>query len=407
VSYGGTTNRSKSMRRVTILGSTGSVGRNTVDLLLRHRDAFTVEAMTAHHNAGRLAEQARAVGARFAAVADPDCYAALQEALAGSGIETGCGPAAVVEAAQRPADWVMAAIVGAAGLAPTLAAIRRGVIVALANKEVLVCAGALFMDEVARWGATLLPVDSEHNAIWQCFDPLRPDAVERIILTASGGPFREYSMAAMQGVSPQQAVAHPNWSMGAKISVDSATMMNKGLEVIEAHHLFRLPLECVEIVVHPQSIVHGLVGYRDGSVLAQLGPPDMRTPIAYALAWPERIAAPTKRLDLAAVARLSFEPPDERRFPALRVARDALISGGGCPTVLNAANETAVGAFLEGRIGFLDIVETVERTLATIAPGRLDSLDDVYKYDETARRTAERLTGGRASARHREATEPV
>jgi 1-deoxy-D-xylulose-5-phosphate reductoisomerase len=395
------------MRRVTILGSTGSVGRNTVDLLLRHRDAFAVEAMTAHHNAVRLAEQAQAVGARFAAVADPACYAALQEALAGSGIETGCGPAAVVEAAQRPADWVMAAIVGAAGLAPTLAAIRRGVIVALANKEVLVCAGALFMDEVARWGATLLPVDSEHNAIWQCFDPLRPDAVERIILTASGGPFREYSMAAMQGVSPQQAVAHPNWSMGAKISVDSATMMNKGLEVIEAHHLFRLPLECVEVVVHPQSIVHGLVAYRDGSVLAQLGPPDMRTPIAYALAWPERIAAPTKRLDLAAVSRLSFELPDERRFPALRVARDALISGGGCPTVLNAANETSVGAFLEGRIGFLDIVETVERTLAAIPPGTLDSLEDVYKYDGMARRTAEKLTGGRAPARRREATEPA
>jgi 1-deoxy-D-xylulose-5-phosphate reductoisomerase len=395
------------MRRVTILGSTGSVGRNTVDLLLRHADAFAVEALTAHRNAGRLAEQARAVGARFAAIADPACYAALKGALAGTGIEAACGPAAVVEAAQRPSDWVMAAIVGAAGLAPTLAAIRRGVIVALANKEVLVCAGSLFMDEVARCGATLLPVDSEHNAIWQCFDPLRPDAVERIILTASGGPFRERSMVEMRGVSPQQAVAHPNWSMGAKISVDSATMMNKGLEVIEAHHLFRLPLECVEVVVHPQSIVHGLVGYRDGSVLAQLGPPDMRTPIAYALAWPERIAAPTKRLDLAAIASLSFEPPDERRFPALRVAREALVCGGGCPTILNAANETAVGAFLEDRIGFLDIVETVERTLAAIPAGKLGSLDDVYKYDEMARRTADGLTGGRARARRREATEPA
>jgi 1-deoxy-D-xylulose-5-phosphate reductoisomerase len=393
------------MRRVTILGSTGSVGCNTVDLLLRNPDAFAVEALTAHKNARRLAEQARAVGARFAAVADPASFGVLREALAGTGIEAACGPAAVVEAAQRPADWVMAAIVGAAGLAPTLAAIRRGVIVAFANKEVLVCAGSLFMDEVARCGATLLPVDSEHNAIWQCFDPLRPDAVERIILTASGGPFREYSMIAMQGVSPQQAVAHPNWSMGAKISVDSATMMNKGLEVIEAHHLFRLPLECVEIVVHPQSIVHGLVAYRDGSVLAQLGLPDMRTPIAYALAWPERIAAPTKRLDLAAIGRLSFEPPDERRFPALRVAREALVAGGGRPTVLNAANETAVCAFLEGRIGFLDIVATVERTLAALPAGKLDSLDDVYRYDEMARRTADKLTGTRA--RRREATEPA
>jgi 1-deoxy-D-xylulose-5-phosphate reductoisomerase len=395
------------MRRVTILGSTGSVGCNTVDLLLRNTDAFAVEALTAHRNAARLAEQARAVGARFAAIADPAAYPALKTALAGTGIESACGAAALVEAAQRPADWVMAAIVGAAGLAPTLAAIRRGVIVALANKEVLVCAGALFMDEVARWGATLLPVDSEHNAIWQCFDPLRPDAVERIILTASGGPFRERSITEMCKVSPQEAVAHPNWRMGAKISVDSATMMNKGLEVIEAHHLFRLPFECVEVVVHPQSIVHGLVAYRDGSVLAQLGPPDMRTPIAYALAWPERIAAPTKRLDLAAIGRLSFEPPDERRFPALRVAREAMKSGGGCPTVLNAANETAVCAFLEGRIGFLDIVETVERTLAAIPVGKLDSLADVYKFDETARRAAGRLTGGGAGARSREATEPA
>jgi 1-deoxy-D-xylulose-5-phosphate reductoisomerase len=395
------------MRRVTILGSTGSVGCNTVDLLLRNTDAFTVEALTAHRNAARLAEQARAVGARFAAIADPAAYPALKTALAGTGIETACGAAALVEAAQRPADWVMAAIVGAAGLAPTLAAIRRSVIVALANKEVLVCAGALFMDEVARWGATLLPVDSEHNAIWQCFDPLRPDAVERIILTASGGPFRECSITEMFKASPQEAVAHPNWRMGAKISVDSATMMNKGLEVIEAHHLFRLPLDCVEVVVHPQSIVHGLVAYRDGSVLAQLGTPDMRTPIAYALAWPERIAAPTERLDLAAIGRLSFEPPDERRFPALRVAREAMKSGGGCPTVLNAANETAVSAFLEGRIGFLDIVETVERTLAAIPVGELDSLADVYKFDEMARRAAGRLTGGGAGARSREATEPA
>ena len=380
--------RGSEPRRVTILGSTGSIGQNTVDLLLRDPDGFQVEALTANRNPPRLAEQARALRARFAAIADPDHYPALKEALAGTGIEPACGADALAEAALRPADWVMAGIVGAAGLAPTLAAIRRGAIIALANKEVLVCAGALVMQEVARCGATLLPVDSEHNAIWQCFDADRADTVERIILTASGGPFRDRALGDMRAVTPQQAVAHPNWSMGAKISVDSATMMNKGLELIEAHHLFRLPVEQVEIVVHPQSIVHGAVVYRDGSVLAQLGAPDMRTPIAYALAWPGRIETPAKRLDLAAIGRLTFEPPDEDRFPALRVAREALLRGGGCPTVLNAANETAVHAFLEGRIGFLDIVETVERTLAAIPEGALESLDDVYNFDRRARAVA-------------------
>jgi len=386
-------------RRVTILGSTGSVGKSTVDLLLRHPDGFEVEALTANRNPGALAEQARALRARFAAIADPDHYPALKRALAGTGIEAGCGADALTEAALRPADWVMAAIVGAAGLAPTLSAIRRGAIVALANKEVLVCAGALVMQEVARCGATLLPVDSEHNAIWQCFDLARVDTIERIILTASGGPFRERAFEDMRRVTPREAVAHPNWSMGAKISVDSATMMNKGLELIEAHHLFQLPLERVEIVVHPQSIVHGAVVYRDGSVLAQLGSPDMRTPIAYTLAWPNRIETPAKRLDLAAVGRLTFEAPDEHRFPALRVAREALVCGGGCPTVLNAANETAVRAFLDGLIGFLDIVETVERTLEAIPGGKLESLDDVYNFDTTARETAASLSGLRNSAR--------
>jgi len=249
------------------------------------------------------------------------------------------------------------------------------------------------MQEVTRCRAMLLPVDSEHNAIWQCFDLARVDTIERIILTASGGPFREHSLEDMRGVTPQQAVAHPNWSMGAKISVDSATMMNKGLELIEAHHLFQLPLDRVEVVVHPQSIVHGAVVYRDGSVLAQLGSPDMRTPIAYALAWPDRIETPTKRLDLAAVGRLTFELPDEHRFPALRVAREALMQGGGCPTVLNAANETAVHAFLEGRIGFLEIVETVERTLDQLPGGKLESIDDVYNFDTAAREVAARLSG--------------
>ncbi len=317
------------MRSVTILGSTGSIGQNTIDLLQRNSDAFTVEALTANRNPQLLAEQARALGARFAAIGEPAHYPALKEALAGTGIEIGCGPQSLIEAAERPAEWVMAGIVGAAGLAPTLAAIRRGVTVAFANKEVLVCAGSLVMEEVTRHGATLLPVDSEHNAIWQCFDRDRAETIDRIILTASGGPFRERTLEEMRRVTPAEAVAHPNWNMGAKISVDSATMMNKGLELIEAHHLFQLPPERVDIVVHAQSIVHGAVVYRDGSVLAQLGSPDMRTPIAYALAWPDRIAAPTKRLDLAAIGKLTFEPPDEGRFPALRVAREALDRGGG------------------------------------------------------------------------------
>ena len=385
------------MRSVTILGSTGSIGQNTIDLLERNRGAFAVEALTANRNAALLAKQARLLGARYAAIADPKHYPVLREALAGTGIACGCGPHALIEAAERPAEWVMAGIVGAAGLAPTLAAIRRGVMVAFANKEVLVCAGALVMAEVARCGATLLPVDSEHNAIWQCFDRDRTETIDRIILTASGGPFRERALEDMRWVTPAEAVAHPNWNMGAKISVDSATMMNKGLELIEAQHLFQLPPDRVDIVVHAQSIVHGAVVYRDGSVLAQLGSPDMRTPIAYALAWPDRIAAPTKRLDLAAVGRLTFEPPDERRFPALRVAREALMRGGGAPTVLNAANETAVHAFLEGRIGFLDIVETVESTLAAVSAENLESLEDVYHYDQAARHAAARLTRRNAS----------
>jgi 1-deoxy-D-xylulose-5-phosphate reductoisomerase len=375
-------------RRVTILGSTGSIGQSTVDLLLHHKNAFTVEALTANHNAALLAEQAKALGARFAAIADPADYPALKEALAGTGIAVASGRQSLVEAAERPADWMMAGIVGAAGLEPTLAAIRKGRIVAFANKEVLVCAGSLFMREVAAHGATLLPVDSEHNAIWQCFDFTRVDSIETITLTCSGGPFRERSLAEMRDVTPAEAVAHPTWRMGAKISVDSATLMNKGLELIEAHHLFQLAPERIDIVVHPQSIVHGLVTYCDGSVLAHLGSPDMRTPIAYALGWPGRAAAPTKRLSLADVGRLTFEPPDDKRFPALRIAREALSAGSGCPTVLNAANETAVHAFLEGRIGFLAIAATVEQTLEALPGGQLDSLEDVYDLDSAARATA-------------------
>ena len=375
-------------RRVTILGSTGSVGRNTLDLIERQPEAFAVEALTANDSVGRLAEQARRVGAKLAVVADSSRYQDLKEALAGSGVEVAAGARAVAEAAGRPAEWVMAAIVGAAGLAPTLAAVRRGAIVALANKETLVCAGSLMTSEVVRHGATLLPVDSEHNAIFQVLDFERLDAVDRITLTASGGPFRTLSRAAMAEVTPEQAVAHPNWDMGAKISVDSATMMNKGLELIEAHHLFGLDEARIDILVHPQSVVHSMVAYSDGSVLAQMGQPDMRTPIAYTLAWPERMAAPVARLDLAEIGQLTFEAPDSVRFPALRLARQALRAGGSAPTILNAANEVAVAGFLDGRLGFLGIADVVERTLETIATVSLGGLDDVWKIDREARRVA-------------------
>jgi 1-deoxy-D-xylulose-5-phosphate reductoisomerase len=385
-------------RRITILGSTGSVGCNTLDLVERRPEEFVVAALTANRNSAKLAEQARRVRAELAVVADPAEYGPLKEALAGSGIRAAAGPEAVVEAAELPSDWVMAAIVGSAGLAPTLAAIRRGVVVGLANKEVLVCAGAFVMREVARCGATLLPVDSEHNAIFQCFEAAQPDAIERIILTASGGPFREKSAAAMERVTPEEAVAHPNWRMGAKISVDSATMMNKGLELIEAHHLFRLPDARIDVVVHPQSIVHGLVCYRDGSVLAQLGSPDMRTPIAHTLGWPQRIEAPTARLDLSLIGKLTFEAPDESRFPALRVAREALQQGGCAPTILNAANEAAVHAFLGREIGFRDIARVVERTLESIPLQEVASLEDVHHFDKEARDVAVRLFGSRTNA---------
>ena len=383
-------------RSVTILGSTGSVGCSTIDLIERQPENFTVEALTAHRNVALLAEQARRLRAGLAVVSDPSCYAALKEALSGTGIEVAAGPEAVAEAAARPAEWVMAAIVGAAGLAPTLAAIRRGAAIAFANKEVLVCAGPLVMAEVARHGATLLPVDSEHNAIFQVFEANRREAIERIILTASGGPFRDRSYEAMRRVTPAEAVAHPNWRMGAKISVDSATMMNKGLELIEAHHLFGLPNDRMDVVVHPQSIIHGLVAYSDGSFLAQLGSPDMRTPIAYALAWPKRMGSPSPKLDLATIAKLTFEAPDETRFPALRLARAALDRGGAAPTILNAANEVAVHAFLAGGIGFLDIASIVERTLELIPDDGIASLDDVYNFDSEARRVAAELFGGAA-----------
>ena len=375
-------------RSVTILGSTGSVGCNTIDLIRRHPDSFTVEALTANNSVALLAEQARALRPRLAVVADPKGYEDLKDALAGTGIECAAGPAAVVEAAARPAEWVMAAIVGAAGLEPTLAAVRRGAIVALANKECLVSAGDVMMAEVRGNGATLLPVDSEHSAIFQVFEFDRADKVDRIILTASGGPFLGMDLADMAGVTPEQAVAHPNWDMGAKISVDSATMMNKGLELIEAYHLFPVPEDRIEILVHPQSVVHSMVAYVDGSVLAQMGTPDMRTPIAFALGWPERMAAPATRLALEKIGDLTFEAPDPARFPALRVARHALQTGGGAPTILNAANEVAVQSFLSGEIGFLDIVRIVEQTLETAPNGKLENLDDVEEADAAARRIA-------------------
>jgi 1-deoxy-D-xylulose-5-phosphate reductoisomerase len=378
-------------RSVTILGSTGSVGCNTLDLIARQPEAFAVEALTANNSVDRLAEQARRVDAKLAVVADETCYQDLKQALSGSGIEAAAGAQAVSEAAARPADWVMAAIVGAAGLAPTLAAVRRGAIIALANKETLVCAGSLMIAEVAHHGATLLPADSEHNAIFQVLDFEHLDTVDRIILTASGGPFRTMPHASMAEVTPEQAVAHPIWDMGAKISVDSATLMNKGLELIEAHHLFGLPEARIEILVHPQSVIHSMVAYSDGSVLAQMGEPDMRIPIAYTLAWPGRMATPVARLDLAEIGQLTFEAPDSERFPALRLARQALQAGGSAPTILNAANEVAVAAFLAGNLGFLGIAEVVDRTLEGCAAVPLGSLDDVWRIDREARRIAKSM----------------
>lgn len=375
-------------RRVTLLGATGSIGQSTLDLIERNEGAFEVEALTANTSVETLARAARKVRAKLAVVAAADSYQALKEALAGSGIEAAAGPEAVVQAAERPAEVVVAAIVGAAGLAPTLAAVRRGATVVLANKESLVCAGPLMIAAVEEGGAQLLPADSEHNAIFQVFEQEQRHAIERIILTASGGPFRSFSSEAMEQVTPAQAIAHPNWEMGAKISVDSATMMNKGLELIEAHYLFDLPEEKIEILVHPQSVIHSMVGYSDGSVLAQLGVPDMRTPLAYCLSWPRRMAAPVQRLDLASLGKLTFEPPDEKRFPALRLARAALRAGGSSPTVLNAANEVAVEAFLSGRISFPRIAAIAEEVLEQSSKEPLRNLEQLFALDAEARRLA-------------------
>jgi len=384
-------------RTVTVLGSTGSVGTQTVQLLTDSPDRFRVRALVGGRNVRVLAEQAIALKAERAVVADPSCHAALRAALSGTGVQVASGAEAVIEAASLDADWTMAAITGAAGLAPTLAAIRRGKCVALANKEALVCAGEVMLRAVREAGATLLPCDSEHNAIFQSLADGNRDAVEKIILTASGGPFRTASLEEMAKATPEAALRHPVWSMGAKISIDSATMMNKGLEVIEAARLFGLAPEQIGVLVHPQSIIHGMVCYRDGSVLAQLGSPDMRIPIAHTLAWPGRIATPSPRLDLAAVARLDFAEPDLVRFPSLRLARETLLAGGGAPAILNAANEIAVEAFLQRRIGFLDIAGTVAQALDMLGTPPADTLEEVIALDQAARRAAERFATARAA----------
>jgi len=379
-------------KTVTILGATGSIGSSTADLLRRDPASFAVVAVTANRDAAALARLARELGARFAAVADTAAYAELKAELSGSGIEAAAGPQALVEAAQRPAEWVMAAITGAASLAPTLAAAERGAAVALANKECLVCAGALFMRRAAAAGANVLPVDSEHNAIFQALGSGRREDVRRIVLTASGGPFRTWTAEAIRNVTVEQALKHPTWSMGPKVTIDSATLMNKGLELIEAHHLFALPPEELDVVVHPQSIVHGLVEFRDGSVIAQLGAPDMRIPISHCLAWPVRMGTPAARLNLAQVSTLSFEEPDMVRFPALAIARRALATGGSAPTILNAANEIAVREFVEKRLGFSGIPALVEGTLDAMErrgeTGEPQTVEEALAVDHNARRLA-------------------
>ena len=385
-----------SARRVTVLGATGSVGASTLDLFEQAGVEIDIVALTAGHKAAELAEAALRWRPKIAVIADERCLPELRARLAGSGVETAAGPAAVADAAREGADWVMSAIVGAAGLAPTLAAAETGATVALANKESLVCAGPALMETSRRAGGRVIPVDSEHSAIFQVLQPDCLDRVSRLILTASGGPFRTASIEFMAAASPEQAVAHPNWSMGAKISVDSATMMNKGLELIEASYLFGIAEQQVDVLVHPQSVIHSLVEYQDGSTLAQLGAPDMRTPIACAWAWPDRLPWPAPKLDLAAVGRLDFSAPDLERFPALRVAREALRMGGHAPAAMNAANEIAVAAFLERSLGFLEIAAVAEHVVTLMSgDGELGHghnggvVDEAMAVDRRARSIAE------------------
>ncbi|HEY8570865.1 1-deoxy-D-xylulose-5-phosphate reductoisomerase [Phenylobacterium sp.] len=387
-------------RKVSVLGSTGSIGVSTLDLFEKAGVEVEVTALAAGRNVAKLAEQARTWRPRLAVIEDETKLPELRERLAGTGIEAAAGATAVADAAAADAQWVMSAIVGFAGLAPTLAAARAGAVVALANKESLICAGPSLLRQAKLAGGVVIPVDSEHSAIFQVFDPANAHNVARLILTASGGPFRGWSREQMAHATPEQALAHPNWNMGAKISVDSATMMNKGLEVIEAAYLFSMPAERVEVLIHPQSIVHSLVEYADGSTLAQLGPPDMRAPIACAYAWPDRLPWPAQRLDLARAGQLTFEEPDLARFPALKLAKDALAAGGAAPAVMNAADEVAVAAFLERRIGFLDIARVVAETLDKTAGEDLSSASDddalaaARAVDATARRVAGEVVDG-------------
>lgn len=395
-----------SVQGITVLGATGSIGQSTLDVVRRHPDRYRIVALTAHRQVDRLVADCLEFAPRLAVVGDADSaqVTTARLAAAGSSTEVAWGEEALVAAATHPeAAMVMAAIVGAAGLAPTLAAARAGRRILLANKEILVMAGELFMHAVHAHGATLLPVDSEHNAIFQALPPdfsrgLAACGVDKIFLTASGGPFRSLPLSALADVTPEQACAHPNWVMGRKISVDSATMMNKGLEVIEAHWLFAAPPAMIQVVVHPQSVIHSAVQYVDGSVIAQLGNPDMRTPIAYALAWPERIAAGVEPLDLFKVGRLDFQPPDFSRFRCLQLAYDALRAGGTAPAVLNAANEVAVAAFLERRLSFTGIASLIEETLAAVEAGPEGSLDDVLAADAAARDFAVRRVAGGGEA---------
>jgi 1-deoxy-D-xylulose-5-phosphate reductoisomerase len=387
-------------RKVSVLGSTGSIGVSTLDLFEQAKVEVEIVALTAGRNVEQLAEQALKWRPQIAVIADEAALPRLRDLLAGSGLRTAGGAAAVAEAAAADAQWVMSAIVGFAGLAPTLAAARAGAVVALANKESLICAGPTLLRTAKLAGGAVIPVDSEHSAIFQVFSPSNAQHVARLILTASGGPFLGWSREQMARATPVQALAHPNWSMGAKISIDSATMMNKGLEVIEAAYLFAMPPERIEVLIHPQSIVHSLVEYADGSTLAQLGPPDMRSPIACAFAWPDRLPWPAKRLDLARTGPLSFDEPDLERFPALRIAKQALVAGGAAPAAMNGADEIAVAAFLDGRIGFLDIASTVEETLARmdrqnlLRPSDNDPVDSARVTDATARRVAGEVVNG-------------
>ncbi|MDA7946618.1 MAG: 1-deoxy-D-xylulose-5-phosphate reductoisomerase [Hyphomicrobiaceae bacterium] len=381
-------------RRISILGATGSIGCSTLDLIGRDPQRYDVVALTALNNADQLARQAIEHDADLAVLGDPDGYQDLKAALSGTNVEAAAGPDALVEAAERPADWTMAAIMGCAGLRPTLKAVEQGRCLALANKECLVSAGDLFMKAVSRSGTQLLPVDSEHSAAFQAIDPGISDTIEKISLTASGGPFRTWTHEQMKTATPQDALKHPTWSMGKKLTIDSATLMNKGLELIEAFHLFPVEAGQLDVVIHPQSIVHCLVEYADGSVLAQMSSPDMRTPIAYSLAWPERMWAPTERLDLAKIGSLEFESPDKERFPALSLTQDAMQADNGTTTVLNAANEIAVEAFLEGKIGFPAITALVMDTIdAAMRDGisKPDTLDDVFLLDEVSRGLAQSL----------------